>query len=625
MALLFPTTLSGASNRLTLQATVEVWINSVYRPDARVDHISQKEGLRATEATVLFEGAWFEQYPVAVGDTVIIYINRAWFPLPFFRGRIENPSSNIEVGSQSTSYIAIDDRATLYDGACDRNYNELDEQTQEMVVNPTTNKVPLEPWTTAEIVADILAQYHDNGGSLFFSTSGADLSMAAGTQELKGMPFGEALQTLLESAGNGRLRVKLRYTSSSGQLEIFSVGSGFQKRTVRGTLYSADANAQPEGAANVGRATRTRLTTESTTKLTVNGSRLRYETAVVLTPWWDVDGSKTGVNQATVIAGWEKYTREGTEKEPNTDFVKGAEFVGRRFRIPKISDTCDDATRSRQVKPLPECLQDFWLPDADGNTAKAPPIVVAKFGAVYKVFHSGFSLEDDKTVSFEKPAIEVARAATASDSGTGGVGGLFSYTDTSKNWTVNQWAGATLTIGAESWTITSNTVDTLTVAADLTGKGASYSLASGDSATFPTTVWLQFAYESESHITFTKDTGLSPIRWRTIEKPEYIYKAKKEPYFTFSATGTPTLHSGSSVSVIQDDSLASGVMDAWATQRLNESKNPREVWEIVLPRFDLYYEIGDRYQDNYRLTDANIYGIDYDLVNYDTSLTIGDV
>jgi len=54
------------------------------------------------------------------------------------------------------------------------------------------------------------------------------------------------------------------------------------------------------------------------------------------------------------------------------------------------------------------------------------------------------------------------------DSGTASVGGNTTYTDSTKAWGTNQWAGGVLTVGAESWAVISNTATVLTVAEDLT-------------------------------------------------------------------------------------------------------------------------------------------------------------
>jgi len=73
------------------------------------------------------------------------------------------------------------------------------------------------------------------------------------------------------------------------------------------------------------------------------------------------------------------------------------------------------------------------------------------------------------------------------DSGTASVGGNTTYTDSTKAWGTNQWAGGVLTVGAESWAVISNTATVLTVAEDLTGKGATYTLF-GDEVVVVTTL-----------------------------------------------------------------------------------------------------------------------------------------
>jgi len=104
----------------------------------------------------------------------------------------------------------------------------------------------------------------------------------------------------------------------------------------------------------------------------------------------------------------------------------------------------------------------------------------------------------------------LAKTFGVADSGTAGVGGNTTYTDATKAWIINEWATRTLTIGAATYTVISNTATVLTVAENLTGAGATYSLASGVNSYQWTTGALTDGQEYEFYAVAVNSGGEGP-------------------------------------------------------------------------------------------------------------------
>jgi len=385
-----------------------VRVNGIYRWDANVSQVIQREGLAASEVILEFQFSYFNQFPVHEGDTVIVWINPWIRGVPVFRGRVENPTSVLRLDYKGTSYVCKDDRARLWDCDCNRNYNERDEHTGELIPHPVSGN----EWTTLQIANDLATQYHAWAGTSTapeISTSGLSNSVA-GEQTLRGLPIGEALQSLLETAGGGRVKSRLDYVPNS-QVKFYTTGSGFQAQTRRGTMPTVNFNLQPSGPANVAAMQRNIVTTDAVNRLIVEGERKKIETARQLTVGWPINFTINSlpVTDDQILANNDKYTKEGSDDEPNPNYAAAAELVGRRFLIPEVTDN----ERSRQAKILPTLLQDYFIEEGDGSFKKSGPVAIVKWTAAgaYKIAQIGFSIDDDAAIIFSKPLIEDGKTA----------------------------------------------------------------------------------------------------------------------------------------------------------------------------------------------------------------------
>lgn len=388
-----------------------VYVDGRLLRNCKVQYISLQSGISPGTAELIFPDSGYFAESIRPAAQVEIYLDKANYPNPFFRGFGPTHHGNV---IEQNRFMLQDERTHGDDDVCSRSYNMPEEKNGGRVENLTVR----------QIVQDIFAEYRAHqasaGNTFRLSLRRSDIpAVATGEHQVKGSPHFTAIQQVLTEGAGGKYRLYVKHYSGHSELRVFKMGQGRAKSFYRGTDPTVSQGNQRYGAANVGGMERGVDIVPVVNHIKAYGDYRAVETAKDLTFGWDP------AIQEKVMNNRGKFTNKTYYDRPNPNYSEAALDVGRRFELPMIQDYWTDAQGNRRgssrfPRVLPTLNQDYVL-NVKGREVDARRFLLYKFAGDtdWRVRLNGFSVENDRTVFTSRPltqsrSVIVARAKDGS-------------------------------------------------------------------------------------------------------------------------------------------------------------------------------------------------------------------
>jgi len=563
-----PPTTTDPQDHNARRPNVQVKIGGRIRSDAYPSSIIISGGFSPGTAVIEFPRAAYGSEPARPRDKVEIKIGGTIV----FKGWINEPEEAEDKAGDMVKMTARDLRSRLNDAFAPRSFNLRDTRKTIFLEGDNTEGIG-----SRAVIRSLMDSFNDFTTASQPSPVTMEMDVGSipddypGTLQIQGQMIDQALGGVVSRLSESFI-IRLNYDRGD-RLEAVglpdSSGTQYQSRrsrrfnVVRGSDMEAIPRAQPWGVANA-KPTRSK-SYDITNILTVRGAPKIIETMRELDIGWDDDGSVGGITRGNALANWTKYTTPPTKDIANPDFKPWITSFFRRYQIPKITVTTDQAgtlSSTLQVPILPRLVRED--PFSASGEAMQPFLLVKWPGvAAYDlVLGDRFSITDDTWVELNEPLISQDTAAT----------GVITYT-------------------------------------------------------IPEEVWLNFAYQANFGLEHTTTMGQAGSAKNDIvqtaleESPQFRWEALVE---AADLTTIPVPESGdgpadTSETVIDDSSATEALrsqalrLSDYATQRIAQTREPNDGLTVLLERGDVSARVGDRIWENGWDTRALIAEVHHDL------------
>lgn len=404
---------TSTTQRVVTPTVPRIYINGQRRTDCWCETVTLTETLTPGHAELTWPLADYNSQPALAGDFLEIYGQDLATPL--FRGHLSDPIEDQSEQGDVIKMTALDVRARLNAVPAPRDFN-LPAPVRDSAADKYLEGEDGAGITSREIIRKLVIAYnaeatlHPNPVTLQFRTNTVP-NEAVGTIQCQGKPIDQAIMQVLEEL-DGNLGIALRYSGSSNIIECFSFeSSDFQMPTekayvVRATEISASPLEQPNGVANALPTKRVHFS-QVTNKVTVTGAQRVIETLVCVHQTGTRDGRLWNTSiESAVVAQPAKYTEQGTDDEPNPDYLAEAADVGRKFKMPKVLlSTTNDPNDTTTVLTRPKLQSSLIQHDPFHPTERLQPFALVKWpgSSQWAIYLSDkFSISDDGTVIFDE-------------------------------------------------------------------------------------------------------------------------------------------------------------------------------------------------------------------------------
>lgn len=387
---------SRASPTQYMKPDVQIYIGGQLRDDAVPLNLSLRSGFEPSSLQLRFETSIFPRRPLQQGSRVEVYINRALNNYPVFKGYVSTYGSTYQHGDV-VDVECLDARGRLNDDVCVCNYNELDR----------TTGLPRENLTSRQVITDIVTRYQTwqsaNGNAAYLiEHAGAFPLFTRKELNFLGIPHGTAIEELMRLTSDSKpRRAFLKYIpyATHDMLSAFEIGSGPLQYIAFATQTGVSPGDQPYGYPMADRIEWYESDNDVRTRIKARGAKVKTQATFTLEEAWATSLYNN------VCLDWDKYTNPVTsDGDPNPNYLPHAQYVGRLFAIPRVSQTNQRTGASENVTPL--ILQELLdeSPETAGKAA-SPFCIVSWAGWPDMILRGGFQIIDNKHVLFDDPIV----------------------------------------------------------------------------------------------------------------------------------------------------------------------------------------------------------------------------